>query len=100
MRADAKNHDSPNAGFTEAAMAGALGIELGGEVIYEGKRFEKGRFGRPLREREVEDIFRATKLLWRASLLWLVFIFILEVILWNFGYPHLIALITSVLKGV
>ncbi len=100
MWRDAKNHDSPNSGFTEAAMAGALGIELGGPVIYQGRRFEKGRFGKPLREREVEDIFRATKLLKRAALLWVLFILVWEVILWKSGYPHLIALITNGLKGV
>ncbi len=100
MWREARRHDSPNSGFTEAAMAGALGIELGGEVVYQGKRFEKGRFGRPLKEREVEDIFRATKLLKRAALWWLLFIFLLEVVLWRFGYPHLIALITNGLKGV
>ncbi|NPA49939.1 MAG: cobalamin biosynthesis protein CobD, partial [Thermodesulfobacteria bacterium] len=34
MLKDARRHDSPNSGFTEAAMAGALGIELGGPVVY------------------------------------------------------------------
>ena len=100
MWRDARNHDSPNAGFTEAAMAGALGIELGGRVVYEGIVFEKGRFGKPLKEREVEDIFRATKLLRRAALLWLLFILALEVLLWRSGYPHLSALIMNGLKSV
>ncbi len=99
MWREASRHDSPNAGFTEAAMAGALGIELGGEVVYEGKVFEKGRFGKPLRPRQVEDIYRATKLLERASLLFVFFILSWEVILWNFGYHHLTGLIMSVLKG-
>ncbi len=99
MIKDARKHDSPNSGFTEAAMAGALGIELGGAVVYQGRLFEKGRFGRPLRAREVEDIFRATKLLRRAASLWLFFILLSEVILWRSGYPHLIELITNVLKG-
>ena len=36
MIKDAKKHPSPNAGFPEAAMAGALGVKLGGPCTYEG----------------------------------------------------------------
>lgn len=36
MARDARKHASPNAGWTEAAMAGALGVRLGGEVRYDG----------------------------------------------------------------
>ncbi|MFN4098295.1 MAG: adenosylcobinamide-phosphate synthase CbiB [Pararhodobacter sp.] len=34
MRADARHHRSPNAGWPEAAMAGALGIRLSGPRVY------------------------------------------------------------------
>jgi adenosylcobinamide-phosphate synthase len=33
-RADASRHPSPNAGVTEAAFAGALGVRLGGPTQY------------------------------------------------------------------
>lgn len=36
MRRDAAKHASPNAGYPEAAMAGALGVALGGPRHYEG----------------------------------------------------------------
>ena len=36
MRRDARLHASPNAGWPEAAMAGALGVRLGGEARYDG----------------------------------------------------------------
>lgn len=37
MMIDARHHRSPNAGWPEAAMAGALNIRLSGPRIYEGK---------------------------------------------------------------
>ena len=40
VRADARRHRSPNSGFPEAAMAGALGVRLGGASSYDGVRVE------------------------------------------------------------
>ena len=37
MRRDARKHRSPNAGWPEAAMAGALGVRLSGPRIYDGQ---------------------------------------------------------------
>jgi len=36
MRRDARKHLSPNSGYPESAMAGALGVELGGPSLYHG----------------------------------------------------------------
>ncbi|GAA0398103.1 hypothetical protein GCM10009093_25890 [Brevundimonas terrae] len=36
MFRDARKHASPNAGWSEAAMAGVLGVRLGGTVRYDG----------------------------------------------------------------
>jgi len=45
MVRDAAKHASPNAGWPEAAMAGALGIRLGGPATYDGVRHERPVFG-------------------------------------------------------
>lgn len=37
MIRDGKKHDSPNSGIPEAAMAGSLGIQLGGNRVYSGE---------------------------------------------------------------
>ena len=45
MLRDASKHASPNAGWPEAAMAGALGRELGGPASYDGAVVDRPRFG-------------------------------------------------------
>jgi adenosylcobinamide-phosphate synthase len=42
---DGRKHASPNAGLTEAAMAGALGVELGGVTYYDGQPLHKPTIG-------------------------------------------------------
>lgn len=45
MFRDARKHASPNAGWPEAAMAGALGVRLGGAAIYDGVAHQRPVFG-------------------------------------------------------
>ena len=45
MRRDARRHASPNAGWPEAAMAGALGVRLGGSASYDGVETVRPWFG-------------------------------------------------------
>ncbi len=45
MLRDARKHASPNAGWPEAAAAGALGIQLGGPATYFGEKIDKPTFG-------------------------------------------------------
>jgi len=47
LRRDGRKHASPNSGLPEAAMAGALGIQLGGMSYYDGERLEKPAIGEP-----------------------------------------------------
>ena len=45
LRRDGRQHDSPNAGLPEAAMAGALGVRLGGRNYYDGEALDKPTIG-------------------------------------------------------
>jgi adenosylcobinamide-phosphate synthase len=45
MWRDAPKHASPNAGWPEAAMAGALGVSLGGPAAYDGVSVARPDFG-------------------------------------------------------
>ncbi|RUV03698.1 cobalamin biosynthesis protein CobD [Mesorhizobium sp. M6A.T.Cr.TU.017.01.1.1] len=70
VQRDAKKHRSPNAGWPEAAMAGALGLALAGPRSYDGVMVDDafmGEGGR--RDAESIDIRRALKLYRTADLL-------------------------------
>jgi adenosylcobinamide-phosphate synthase len=62
VRRDADNHRSPNAGWPEAAMAGALGLKLSGPRFYQGALTEDEWIGEGRREANSADIRRALAL--------------------------------------
>ncbi len=76
---DRLNHASPNSGHSEAAVAGALGIQLGGSNIYFGKVVEKPTIGDRVREAEPEDIPRTNGLMLLGSCLMLLILLALRV---------------------
>ncbi len=59
FRRDARLHRSPNAGWPEAAMAGALGLRLAGPRTYHGVQVEDHWMGDGSAEATVADIDRA-----------------------------------------
>ena len=68
MKRDAGKMKSPNAGFPEAAAAGALGLQLGGTNIYFGQPVEKPTLGDPVNPLNI-DAYRATiRLMYATSL--------------------------------
>jgi len=71
-RRDRRNHASPNSAQTEAAMAGALGVQLAGPASYFGVLYHKPTIGDPLRPVEPGDILRANGVMVTASILCLV----------------------------
>ncbi len=68
-RRDAAKHPSPNAGHPEAAIAGALGIQLGGGAFYGGEFQAHPTFGDRERELSPSDVAAARTLMRTASLL-------------------------------
>jgi adenosylcobinamide-phosphate synthase len=59
MWRDAGRHVSPNAGWPEAAMAGALAIRLGGPRSYEGRTLDLAWLGSGRKDIDEADIRRA-----------------------------------------
>jgi adenosylcobinamide-phosphate synthase len=68
---DGRKHTSPNAGFPEAAFAGALGVRLGGPGTYHGQKIEKPYLGEEYNPAGANDIQRACRLMVVTSLLWM-----------------------------
>ena len=69
VRRDARRHRSPNAGWPEAAMAGALGLRLAGPRVYGAVRVEDGWMGDGRAAATAADIRRALALYRRSCLL-------------------------------
>jgi adenosylcobinamide-phosphate synthase len=63
---DAARHRSPNAGWPEAAMAGALGLKLAGPRVYGETLVDDVFMGSGRREADAADIRRALRLFTRA----------------------------------
>ena len=66
LRRDAGRHRSPNAGWPEAAMAGALGIRLAGPRVYDGVTVDDHWMGDGRSDVTASDIRAALKLYRRA----------------------------------
>ncbi len=62
IRRDAGHHRSPNAGWPEAAMAGALGIRLSGPRVYDGVPVQERWVGEGRSQLTAKDIRAALKL--------------------------------------
>lgn len=65
---DGRTQPSPNAGFPEAAAAGALGVRLGGVNFYGGVPNRKAYLGDAVRPLDLEAFNRTRKLLYACTL--------------------------------
>lgn len=83
-RRDARKHDSPNAGWPEAAFAGALGFQLGGPRSYDGELVDLPAFGHGKRKLGPSDILWAL-LLYRKTLHVLLGVSVALAVIWWAG---------------
>lgn len=72
MGRDAHKHPSPNGGFTEATVAGALGIRLGGLNYYFNQPSFRTYMGDPRHELVPHHISLAIRLMYAATVLFLL----------------------------
>lgn len=63
LRKEAKKHSSPNSGWTEAANALLLGVELGGNNYYQGLQSKAVKIGVRKRSLEKNDIIKSIKIM-------------------------------------
>ncbi|WKZ32506.1 MAG: adenosylcobinamide-phosphate synthase CbiB [Thermodesulfobacteriota bacterium] len=65
---DGRNHLSPNSGVPEAAMAGALGVKLGGGSFYGGVFSEKPWIGDPVKDIDTGTVMSSVSIMRAAGL--------------------------------
>ena len=70
---DRYNHTSPNSAHPEAAIAGTLGVQLGGANYYFGKLVEKPTIGDKLKEIQINDVYKTSKVLYVSSFIGFIF---------------------------
>lgn len=64
---DGRKHPSPNSGVPEAAVAGALGLSLGGEMSYGGAPSKKPLIGEGVKSPEIGSIGSSIRIMHAAS---------------------------------
>ncbi len=67
LKRDCRNHSSPNSGYPEAAMAGALEIQIGGTNSYFGQLVYKPTIGEPIKKLHIENIAQTIRIMYSAS---------------------------------
>ena len=84
-RRDRRKHASPNSAQTESVCAGALRVRLAGDAWYFGELHKKEYIGDDIRPIENEDIRRANRLMYTASIIILMIFSALRAVI----YCHL-----------
>lgn len=78
--AEGANHSSPNAGYPEAAFAGALSVKLGGFNYYQGHLVNKPYIGVRFASVHPNHIKKACDLMMLSALIWLLIAWITTII--------------------
>ncbi|ETI88654.1 cobalamin biosynthesis protein [Clostridium butyricum] len=80
---DRYNHTSPNSAHPEAAMAGALDIQLGGANYYFGKIVEKPVIGDKIKEIEINDVKKTAEILYLSAGMGFILMVIIKFIIYR-----------------
>lgn len=80
---DRYNHTSPNSAHPEAAMAGALDIQLGGANYYFGKIVEKPVIGDKIKEIEINDVKKTAEILYLSAVMGFILMVIIKFIIYR-----------------
>jgi len=80
---DAPKHPSPNGGWAEATMAGAMHVRLGGLNYYQGEPEFREYMGDADRPLTAENILLAVKMMYAASALFVLFETVL-LLIWGY----------------
>ena len=59
---------SPNAGYPESAIAGLLGIQIGGTYTYFGKPIQKETLGEAIEAIHINHVYMTKKIIWMTQL--------------------------------
>lgn len=81
MIRDRKNHKSPNCAYPEGAVAGLLGVQLGGSNFYNGELVIKPTIGDNYRELTKNDILASVDILYRTLTLSLILYYLINLLL-------------------
>ncbi|MGB9779790.1 adenosylcobinamide-phosphate synthase CbiB [Caldanaerobacter sp.] len=76
---DRLKHESPNSAHGEAALAGALGVELGGLNYYFGKPVIKPKLGDKKEELSLKHINSSVKIMYMTSFIGLIVFYLFEI---------------------
>ena len=86
---DRYQHKSPNCAWSEASVAGALGVLLGGPSVYFGKTIQKPWIGEMRRNIEIEDIIKTINLMYLSAFFALSLLTLLSLLLNTFAMSFL-----------
>lgn len=81
MRVDGRRHPIPNTGMSEAAMAGAIGVILGGPNMFDGVVALRPKLGTAERPLHPTAIIHAISVSWRATMVTAVTFSVIAVVI-------------------
>lgn len=86
MKRDASGHPSPNGGYCEASLAGALHIRLGGYNSYFGKKTFRAYMGDAIEQLAAKHIMEAIRMMYTATVFFLLIIYAIAVVMGYRGF--------------